>query len=232
MFNIKCQHARIPRMSPWCAKLYCYLQVRNMRVTSGSRMNSRTCWTTLHNNNSSVLLAPRCTAAKLTLLWPVMIRSHGNYHLSHCNVFLCWYIPRRATVVAGDWCILQIVQLHVIVELLRRAWIQRLRKVLHLCHEVIHVLLYGGEIQREALGGITSVRPVCGRRWRASWLWVAATPEPPCAKSSRLHQHQEQHWWNHSDRCHLIRWWNFLPSNATFRPENSFFLLMELRKTQ
>lgn len=197
-------------------------------------MTSRTCWTTLQNNNTSVLLFPRCTAAKLTLLWPVVIRSHGNHHLSHCNVFfLCWYIPSRTTVVAGDWCILQKVQLHVIVEFLRRARVQRLRKVLHLCHEVIHVLLHGGEIQREALGGVTPVRPVCGRRWWASWLWVAATPEPPCAKSSGLHQHQQQHWWNHSDRCHLIRRWNALPSNATSRQKtNWFFLLMELKTRQ
>ncbi len=77
------------------------------------------------------------------------------------------------------------------IELLRRARVEGLRKVLNLCHEVIHVLLHGGEIQREALRGVTPVRAVRGW-WCASWLWVAATPEPPCAKSSGLHEHQQQ----------------------------------------
>lgn len=113
------------------------------------------------------------------------------------------YVPRRTAVVAGDWCVLQKVQPHVVVKLLRRTGVKGLRKVLHLCHEVIHVLLHRGEIQREALGGITPVCPVSGRRRWASRLWVAATPKPPCAKSSGLHQYQQQHWWNHSDQCHL-----------------------------
>jgi len=127
------------------------------------------------------------------------------YHTVAYILVIWWNIPRRTSIVAGDWSILQKVQLHVVVELLRRARVEGLRKVLHLSHEVIHVLLHRGEIQREALRGITPVRPVCGRRWWSSWLWVAATPEPPCAKSTGLHQHQQQHGWNHSDRCHL-RW--------------------------
>lgn len=106
---------------------------------------------------------------------------------------MCQYLPRRTSVVAGDGCILQKVQLHVIVELLGRAWVEGLRKVLHLCHEVVHVLLNSGEIQRKALRGVTPVRPVRGRGCCPSWLWVAATAEPPCAKSSGLHQHQQQH---------------------------------------
>lgn len=91
------------------------------------------------------------------------------WELLLCTYFLSWYIPCGTSVVAGDRCVLQEVQLHVVVELLRRAGIEGLRKVLHLCHEVIHVLLHGGEIQREALRGVTPVRPVCGRRC-ATWL--------------------------------------------------------------
>lgn len=64
------------------------------------------------------------------------------------------YVPSSASVVAGDGRVLQKVELHVVVELLRRARVQRLRQVLHLGHEVIHVLLHGGEIQREALRGV------------------------------------------------------------------------------
>ena len=157
---------------------------------------------TQNNNSYCSSRAHCCTAAlALTCRWSSLIEITD---LLHCNASLSWYIPRRTSVVAGDWRILQKVQLHVVVELLRRARVQGLREVLDLCHEVIHVLLHGGEIQREALRGVAPVGPVRWRRWCASRLWVAATPEPPCAKRSGLHQHQEQHWWNHSDRCHRI----------------------------
>ena len=102
------------------------------------------------------------------------------------------YVPGGTAVVAGDGRILQKVQPHVVVELLRGARVQRLRQVLHLRHEVIHVLLHRREIQREALRGLGPVRPVRGGRRRAPRLRVAAAPEPPRAERAGLHQHQQQ----------------------------------------
>lgn len=143
------------------------------------------------------------------------------------------YVPRGTSVVTGDWRVLQKVQLHVVVELLRRARVQGLRQVLDLCHEVIHVLLHGGEIQREALRGVDPVGPVRGRRWCAPRLRVAAASEPPRAQSSGLHQHQEQHWWNHSDRCHLIPpGLDVLPSkrNVSSRQERNDYYARFIRR--
>lgn len=118
-----------------------------------------------------------------------------------------FYVPSCAPVVAGDGRVRQKVQLHVVVEFLRRTRVKRLCQVLHLRHKVIHVLLHGGEIQREALCGVTPVGAIRGRRWCAPRLRVAAAPEPSCAKSPGRHQHQQQHWGKHCDRCHLIPAW-------------------------
>lgn len=116
---------------------------------------------------------------------------------------MSWYVPRGTPIVAGDRRVHQKVQLHVVVELLRRARVQRLRQVLHLRHEVVHVVLHRREIQREALRGLPPVR---GRRGCAPLLLllrVAATPEPPCVKCAGLHQNQQQHRRNHPERHHL-----------------------------
>lgn len=158
-----------------------------------------------------LLPAPGCRADPA-------LTCRGSHHTGIITVCVCslaGYVPRRAAVVAGDRRVLQKVQLHVVVELLRRARVEGLREVLHLRHEVIHVLLHGGEVQREALRGVAPVRPVGGRRWRATRLRIAATAEPTCAKSPRRHQRQQQHRRNHSDRCHRI------PSSKLLLPPTS-----------
>lgn len=115
------------------------------------------------------------------------------------NTIPCW-----SSIVARDWSIFQKVQLHIIVELLRRTRVEGLRQVLHLRHEVVHVLFNGGEIQRKTLRGVTPV-PVCGRRRCPSWLRVATTSESSCGKNSGLHKHQQQKPGNQSHCRHLFR---------------------------
>ena len=116
------------------------------------------------------------------------------------------YVPRRTAVVARDGRILQQVQLHVVVELLRRAGVQRLGEVLHLGHEVVHVLLHRREIQREALRGVRRPVPVRGGGRRPPWLRVATAAEPPRAEHHPgLHEHQQQHRrGDEAHRCHPI----------------------------
>lgn len=143
-----------------------------------------------------------------------MVHSEDAYQCAHSRSV---YVPCSAAVVAGDRRILQEVQPHVVVELLRRARVEGLRQVLHLRHEVIHVLLHGGEIQREALRGVSPVRTVRGRRRLrrcASRLRVSAASEPPCVKSPGVDQHQQQHRGNHPHRCHPVPAIGDRPPNA------------------
>lgn len=90
-------------------------------------------------------------------------------------------LPCRRPIIAGHRAILQKVQLHVFIQLLWGACVQRLRQVLQLNQEVVRVRLHGSQVQRDAL---RSLQPLPGGQRLAQ----PPSLRPSTGKTLRLHR--------------------------------------------